>query len=167
MVRALWREERDHWLHPRSYWGESFSTGMSKTRLSLECIGDWVSHDSCLLLLVPFMVPFKLSQAPRICSSEVSSTFSSCFQRRQTRLTMLCSGRVPTLCSRQGCSSHSPSCGIRIQPLLVSPLIPLFSPPHPFHCIPSSSTLSLAFSLPGLVPAPGPFFWARDCNLEP
>lgn len=24
VVRALWKEERDHWLHPRSYWGECF-----------------------------------------------------------------------------------------------------------------------------------------------
>lgn len=138
---------------------EPFSVQMSKTQKCLAHLGDWVSPDPRLLRLRPPAATFKLTQLSGICSSMVSSTFSSCFQRRQTRL-VRCSGRVPTLCSDQGCS-HSPSCGVWTQSLLCPPLptCPLYTPP--------SSTPSLSSPrLQRRVPTLAPFFWFHDCNRD-
>lgn len=116
------------------------------SRRKSQTIGDWVCPDSCLLLipLESFMAPFKDSQLSRTCSSVVTTTISSCCQRRQPR-PMPCPQRVPPLCY----SSHFPSGGVRTQFLLFlfDFCVPASSRTHPFRYIPSSSMVS-QFLLP-------------------
>lgn len=63
-IRALWGEERDHWLLPRSCWVEPFSVQMSKTQKCLAHLSDWVSPDPRLSRLRPPRRPLSSPSCP-------------------------------------------------------------------------------------------------------
>lgn len=102
---------------------------MSKTQKCFACIGDWVSLYSRLLWLRPPQRPLSSPSHLEFVAPWFPPHSVHASREGRRGWCHVLGGfpppgfppRVPTLCSNQGCS-HSPSCGVRTQSLLYSPL---------------------------------------------